>query len=374
MVELVCFRSELYKALRVVSRVVPGKPPAVIVPFGGILMRATGNNLSLTGCNLDTGITTNIKSKVDIEGEMNLPAKVFTDIVRCLPDEEVSIKSDDHYLTTIKSGSVEYTITGIPTQEYPKIPTISNGKRIMLPANKLKSMIKQTLFAVATNDTRPQHTGVLFNVSPDGLTVVSEDGYRLALRRESATGGLAAHFIMPGKTLTELSKLLRGNGEIQIQFNNRHAIIFIESFQIFTRLLEEEFLDYDSAIPKDSQTTVVVSTKALIDSISRTRLLITNRRKKTLRLKFVGTQVKLSCNTEMGYVCDELPCTIAGPELEVGVNSRYLLDALRAVKEDEVKLEFGSPAQDIIQTMKMVSPENDRFLFMILLDRLQPER
>lgn len=366
--EFTCFKTELYKALSVVSRAVPTKPP--LAQLGGILMRTAGDKLSLTGYNLEIGITTKVDAKVDREGELDLPAKIFTDIIRRLPDEEVHIQIGDGLLTTVKSGSAEFSIVGISAEEYPQLPSVKDWERISLPASTLKSMIDQTLFAVATDDTKPTHTGVLFDATPGRLTVVSLDGYRLALRRESTNGGPDAHFIIPGKTLSEVSKLLRGDEEVQIQFNPRHAVLWVGAYQIFTRLLEGQFLDYGKVIPKDSGTTAVVSTQALKDSVTRTSLLIADRLKSPLRLKFTGKRVQLTCSTAMGQASDELPCSLSGPELEIGFNSRFLLDALQAVEEDEVKLEIESP----VSPMKVVSPVNDRFLFLVLPVRLQPAR
>lgn len=281
--DLTCTKTELFKALSVVSRAVPNKPQ--LAPLGGILMRAADDKLSLTGYNLEIGITTKVDAKVATEGELDLPAKIFTDIIRRLPDKEVHIQNSDGLLTTVKSGSAEFSIMGILAEEYPQFPSVKDWERMSLPAGKLKSMIDQTLFAVATSDTKPAHTGVLFDAMPDRLTVVSVDGYRLALRRESTNGGPDAHFIIPGKTLSEVSKLLRGDEDVQIQFSPRHAVLWVGAYQIFTRLLEGQFLDYDQVIPKDSGTTAVVSTRALMESVTRTSLLITDRQKSPLRLR-----------------------------------------------------------------------------------------
>lgn len=364
-----CSRPELYEIVSNVSRAVSGKSALPVLE--GVLLRAKGKVLSLMGYDLDLGISAQMQAKIEEDGEIVLSAKLFVDMMRRMNGDTVLIETDEKYLTQIKSGSSEFTILGIPADEFPEMPAVQEESSIDLPQHLLKSMIDQTLFAISTNDAKPVHTGSLFQLEEGELRVISVDGFRLALRREKVNAQGSAQFIIPGKTLSEMNKLLSDEEEEQTRLflSKKHVVVSVGQYKLISRLLEGEFLDYKAAIPAGMNTTVTVGVRELIDSIERTSLLISDRLKSPLRIHFTDGQIEMSCSTAIGKAYDALSCALEGDEVEIGFNNRYMLEALRASGCDKVKLLISGP----LSPMKMVPLEGDSFLFLILPVRLKSE-
>ena len=365
---IVCDKTKLTEAVSVVSRAVSGK--STIPALEGILLKATENKLILSGYDLEMGITTSIDAVVKQPGELVLSARLFGDMVRRMPSDDVTILSDENLVTQIIGGAAEYTIIGLNAQEYPELPSLSETVSVSLSQSMLKSMINQTLFAISVSDAKPILTGSLFEVSENEITVVSVDGYRMALRREKVKAGQSIKFVVPGKALHEIAKLLSDSEEaVTLMVSRKHIIVNIGGYAVISRLLEGDFLDYRSAIPSDDKMAVTVNVREFIQSIERTSLLISDRLKSPLRLKFEGSLIKLSCSTTMGKAYDEFTASGITDSMEIGFNSKYLLDALRASECDTVKLLMSGPRAPV----KVVPLESDDFLFLVLPVRLKSE-
>lgn len=365
---IVCSRQLLVDAVANVSRAVSSRN--TLAALEGILLKAKNETLELTGYDLELAISTTIPARIVADGEIILSARLFLDMIRKMPSEQVSISADEKMLTQIKGGMTEYTILGIPASEYPELPAITETTTISLAQNTLKNMIGQTLFAVAVGDSKPVHTGSLFDLQDGELRVVSVDGYRLAMRREKLGVDQSLSFIVPGKSLLEVSKLLRDEDEpIEVHIAKRHILFTIGAYTVVSRLLEGDFLDYKAAIPADGKTHVRISTRELIQGIDRASLLISDNIKSPLRLFFEQGIIKISCSTAIGKSYDEIPCRQTGENMEIGFNSRYMLDALRACETDEILLVMNGPLAPI----KLVPPEGDSYTFLVLPVRLKSE-
>ena len=229
-------------------------------------------------------------------------------------------------------------------------------------------MIKQTIYAVADNDSRPIHTGTLFELKKNQINLVSVDGYRLAYREESIQNDLEISFVVPGKTLSEILKLLNDD-DTKVNIGRRHIMFQINGYFITSRLLEGQFLDYHSAIPKNHDTEVVVQTRTIIDSIERVSLLIMDRLKSPIRCVIEEDEIKLSCSTPIGRANDQFEVKMEGDPLEIGFNSRFLLDALRNAEGDEIRILFSGQTSPMIVRPK----EGNSFLFLVLPVRLKSE-
>ena len=367
--KFLCKTDLLNKAIMNVSLAVA--PKSSLVALEGILIRAQGSQISLVGYNLELGITTSVEAKVADEGEVVIPAKLFSEIVRKIESEEITISCDSRFLVEITGGVSQFTILGMSSLEFPELPSVGEeAAAVTLPRNKLGSMIDQTLFAVATSDAKPVHTGCLFHLEQGQVTVVAVDGFRLAMRKEKAEIEEPMTFIVPGKSLGELLKLLDSSEEpVELQVSRKHIMFTIGGCSLISRLLEGDFLDYNAAIPKESSTVVRIGTRALMSSIERTSLLISDRLKSPLRVEFGENLVKMSCSTTIGKAYDECRCTTEGKTVEMGFNNRYLMDALKNADTDQVRLEIGGP----LSPMKVVPPEGDSFLFLVLPMRLKSE-
>lgn len=336
----------------------------------GILIRNEENRLVLTAYDLEIGIQTELPAIISAPGAIILTAKLFAEIVRRSPDEDITIDVDDRNTATITSGVSCFTIIGMDSAEFPELPKITDADTIKMPQELLKSMIRQTLFAVADSTAKPIHQGSLFKIENGNLDVVSVDGYRLALRREAINYANNTEFVVPGKTLSEVLKLLKDSeGEVEICPSRRHILFRIDNYTVISALLEGEFLDYKSALPKDKKTEVTVSTRTMIESVERVSLLITDRLKSPVRCVIGEDTVKLFCTTTMGRATDQISAEISGDQLEIGFNNKYLLDALRAAETDEVRLQLGGP----ISPMLVLPKEGDAFSFLVLPVRLRSE-
>lgn len=336
----------------------------------GILIRSEENRLILTAYDLEIGMQTELPAIISAPGAIILTAKLFAEIVRRSPDEDITIDVDDRNTATITSGVSCFTIIGMDSAEFPELPKITDADTIKMPQELLKSMIRQTLFAVADSTAKPIHQGSLFKIESGNLDVVSVDGYRLALRREAINYANNTKFVVPGKTLSEVLKLLKDSeGEVKICPSRRHILFRIDNYTVISALLEGEFLDYKSALPKDKKTEVTVSTRTMIESVERVSLLITDRLKSPVRCVIGEDTVKLFCTTTMGRATDQILAEISGDQLEIGFNNKYLLDALRAAETDEVRLQLGGP----ISPMLVLPKEGDAFSFLVLPVRLRSE-
>ena len=364
--KITCDKQKLNEAVLNIQRAVSSK--SSIPALEGILLRADQDSLQLYGYDLELGITTILDCKTEEKGSIVLSARLLGEIVRRLPAPTVTISSGEKQITMIKSGEAEYSIVGIPAEEYPELPTVSSETSLKLPSETLRSMIRQTLFAVADNDAKPIHTGTLFELEPDHIRLISVDGYRLAIREESIRCDLKTSFVVPGKTLSEVLKLLGDSDEeLELQISRRHILFSIRNYTVISRLLEGEFLDYRAAIPNECSTEMKVSTQDFISSIERVSLLITDRLKSPVRCIFGDGEIRLSCSTAIGRAADQLDARITGNALEMGFNNRFLLDALRNAECDEVHIQLNGP----LSPMRILPPDGNSFLFLVLPVRLK---
>ena len=365
---IICDKQVLAEALSNVSRAVSSKN--TLAALEGILMKASDNKLYLTGYDLELAISTAIDAQVKAEGEIVLTAKIFLDMIRRLPSEQVTITTDEKNLTMIKGSMTEYTILGVPASEFPELPSVEQASVLTLPKAALKEMIGQTLFAIAVSDNKPVHTGSLFDFKDGELRLVSVDGYRLALRREKMETIGEMSFIVPGKSLSEVAKLMKDeDGMLALNVSKRHITFQIDGYRIVSRLLEGVFLDYKAAIPEGGQTTIRISTREMIQAIDRASLLISDNIKSPLRMHFQSGVIQISCSTALGKAYDEISCIQQGEDVEIGFNSRYMLDALKASEGDEIVMVLNGSLAPI----KLIPPEGDSFTFLVLPVRLKSE-
>ncbi len=363
---IVCERQALADAVGNVQRAVSAK--SALPALEGILLRASSNSLFLAGYDMELGITTTIEAQVEQPGEIVLTAKLFSEILRRMPDDEIFIESNEKNNTSIRCGNSEFSLMGFSSVDYPELPTINNGAAMNLQQNTLKSMIRQTLFAVAQTDTRPVHTGVQFEIKDRTLRLVAVDGSRLAIRSEPINSDEELQFVVPGKTLNEVLKLLGDEEEpLYVTVGARHIIMEIGGYSVFSRLLDGDFLPYRKAIPTQVSTTIHVNTREMIDAVERASLVINDRLKSPLICRFKEDRISLSCITALGSANDAVIAKIEGRQEEMGYNSRFLLDALKNTESDEIVIELsGSQAP-----MKILPASGEHFLFLVLPVRLK---
>ena len=363
-----CEKALLQAAISTTSRAV--SPKSSIPALEGILVEA-GNELRLTGYNLETGIRTVVPADIQEEGTLVLGARLFGDIIRKLPDDIVTFRSD-HYMVNITCGMSEFNILATDPEEFPELPTVEYQNTLTLSQSKLSSMISQTLFAVSDNESRPIHTGSLFEADDKGLTIVSVDGYRLALRHEAIDkkeGAESFSFVVPGAALSEVEKICADSDKVAtVVQGTRHVMFKVGPTTLVARRLEGEFLAYRQAIPRNNTIHVVGETRALLASIDRVSLIISDKLKSPLRCVFDHNLLKISTKTAIGDAYDECPLEGDGGGLEIGFNNKYLMDALKAAPADRVRLELTTGVSPCVI---LPTEGEESFLYMVLPVRLK---
>ena len=363
-----CEKALLQAAISTTSRAV--SPKSSIPALEGILVEA-GNDLRLTGYNLETGIRTVVPAEIQEEGTLVLGARLFGEIIRKMPDDMVTFQSNN-YMVNIKCGMSEFNILGTDPEEFPELPTVEYQNSLILAQDKLKAMISQTLFAVSDNESRPIHTGSLFEVDDSGLTIVSVDGYRLALRHEAIDkkeGAPEFSFVVPGAALSEVEKICSDVDEpASVTQGARHVMFKVGDTMLVARRLEGEFLAYRQAIPRNNTIHVVGDTRALLASIDRVSLIISDKLKSPLRCVFDNGVLKITTKTAIGDAYDECPIDGDGEGLEIGFNNKYLMDALKAAPADKVRLELTTGVSPCVI---LPTEGEENFLYMVLPVRLR---
>jgi DNA polymerase-3 subunit beta len=367
-----CEKALLLQAINVTSRTVALK--SAIPALEGILVEA-GKDLILTGYNLETGIQATVPADITQPGSLVLSAKLFGDIVRRLPDDIVEFTSD-HFTVKIKCGISEFNILGTDAAEFPALPSVDYVNSVKMEQRKLKAMISQTIFAVSTNQARPIHTGSLFEVDAEGkVTVVSVDGYRLALRREPSiekTGIPDFSFVVPGAALSEVEKICADTDDHEhpVEFiqGGRHIMFKVDNITLIARRLDGEFLNYRQSVPQNNPLVLTVSRRAMMSSVDRVALIITEKQRSPLRCTFGENILKIQTNTAIGSAYDECFVSGNGNGLEIGFNNKYLMDALKSAPADEIQLELNTPISPCVMRP---ADGSDNFLYMVLPVRLR---
>ena len=365
--KLTCNRPELLAALLGISKAV--SPKSTIPALEGILFKCSAYNLTLTAYDLELSITTVISADIEDPMDLVLNAKLLIEMIRKMESDIVTIQVGSDLRTTVRGGTARFVILGIPADDFPELTYPEEENRLSIPCGVLKAMIDKTLYAVATNDQKPVHTGTKFVIDGQSLTLVSVDGYRLAMSfRDDQSFNVFMSFVVPARTLAELSRLIGDREEnVELSTARRYAVFQIPGYTIMTRLLEGEFLDYTKSIPESFRTRVRIYVDAFHDAVERASLMISERFKSPLRMRFENGCVTISCSTPLGNSNDVVDCLIEGEDIEIGFNSKYILDALRNSGCEELLLEMNTPTTPV--KILPVDPE-DRFLFLVLPIRI----
>lgn len=365
-----CNARELNTACNNVMRAVSTK--MTVPTIEGILMECGSDTLSLTGYDFEFGINTTLQASVTEPGAIVINAKVLCNIIKELTAETVTFDISGTSVSII-CGAAQYAITGIDADDYPELPSVSGGYPLFLNQNLLQKMVQQTLFAVADSEaSKPVHTGLKFEMSLNQLRLIGVDGYRLAIRTETVKyDGEDISFIVPKKTVRELIKLLNPEEDenISVSVGKRHIVFEVGQYSIISRLLEGEFLDYNAAVPKSSNTTVLINNEDAIHCITSTIPVIENNQKNPIRCLFDADEMRVSTVSGLGRVVNYTHANVSGDRVEIGFNSKYVLDALNAADTDQVRIELSGP----VSPVKVLPMTDDSFLFLVLPMRLKNE-
>ncbi|MBQ4313468.1 MAG: DNA polymerase III subunit beta [Clostridia bacterium] len=349
------------EALANVSRAAAPKSTLNIIE--GIFMRAGRKGLYMCCYNLDMGIAKNINANVSHEGSVVMPIRLC-EIVRRLPGERVSIEVDEKLRVHIKSDFSEFDIIGMPSIEFPELPTVDSEHSVIIPQGALRTMISQTSFAISSRTDKPVYTGALFEVEGGTMRAVTLDGFRVAVRIEEVKCDGTFNFIVPGKTLNELSKMLGDSDDsVEINVAKHNIIFFIDGYSIISRLMSGQFINYRTAfaVPAGS-TEVRVKTSTLVAAIERIALVVSEKYKSPVSCTFVPDHIRFVCETAIGRAEDEISCSCPCDKVRIGFNARYMLDAFRAVDTDEIRLLVTNGRTPV----QVLPPEGEHFMFLLM--------
>lgn len=364
-----CEKYILQNAITIAMRAVASKSP--IQHLEGLLIEA-GMKVRITGFDLKEGIYTSIDADVAQAGSIVVEAKLFSEMIRRLPDGMVTITTDNNLSVNVKCGKSEYNFIGLNAEDFPELPNVEGINYITLPQNMLKSMINQTIFAVSDSETRPVYTGELFEIDNSTLTIVAVDGYRLAKRTEKIDGELEnCTFIVPGTALADVERICGDEEDaVEIVVGAKHISFVIGSTVLVSRRLEGDFLNYRKSIPSEFKYVLGISRQELISAIDRVTIVVTEKNNSPVRMTVNDFYIDLLCNSGISRAEDVCGCEGTGEGLEIGFNGRYMKDALKAAGVDKLDLKLNTPNSPCVIK---ANNGDESFEYMILPVRLRAD-
>ncbi len=371
--KIICYKDKILKAINSVVKGVASKTPMPILE--GILIQTNDNEIKLTTYDLELGIEYVMECDVKEQGSTVVNAIMFSEIIRKLPDTEIYITVNNNNLLEIECEGSHYKLATMNPDEFPELPKIEIENSIELEQNTLKNMIRKTIFAVSTEETRPILTGCLIETENNKLNIVAVDGFRLALRSvylNKKTNNFSA--VIPGKTLNEINKILLDSFEVvKIGISKNQALFEMDNCKVVTRILDGEFLNYKNVIPNNWETRIRVNKVNLQDCFERISLIasssIEKEKKYPVKVQIDIGKVTISCTNQTGDAKEELFISTEGRNLEVGFNPKYFLDSLKVIDDEEVFVEFGSSISPAL-----IKPiENSDYVYMILPIRIKED-
>lgn len=339
--KMICSKSNLAKGVSIVSKAVATKTTMPILEC--ILVDASLDIIKLTANDMELGIETTIEGEIIEHGIIALNAKLFSEIVRKLPDNEVTIETDESNQTMISCEKAKFTIAAQSGEDFSYLPAIEKEDSIEISEFTLKEVIRQTIFSIADNDTNKMMAGELFEIEDDMLKVVSLDGHRISIRKIKLRDSYEKRkVIVPGKTLQEISKIIGGesDAEVEISFTNNHIVFEFDKTLVVSRLIEGDYFRVDQMISSDYETKVTVNKRELLDCIDRATLLIKEGDKKPIIINIGDETMQLKIKSQIGSMDEEIMIEKEGKDLLIGFNPKFMIDALRVIDDEEVDLYF----------------------------------
>ena len=340
----------------------------------GLLFSLKGGDLTVCGYDLEKGVRTSGSVVPGNDGSVIINAQKITSIIKNLPECDICVESDERNMVRISGGMSEFTIHGVTPEAFPNLPSLGGENSFNISRSLMKDIINSTVFAVAQSEARPILTGELFMIENRTLTVVALDNFRLALRIEKNCvfdNDNKFSFVVPGKALSDLARLLDDSEEpLTVEFTAKYIIFKIGEMIFFSRLLEGEYLDYKRALPNNNKIFAAVKRSEFIESAERASLLVDEKLRTPLRCRFEDGNLNISCSTQYGSVNDNLKISKQGDDIEIGFNNRYLLDALRACKDEKLMVSMSTPLMSMIVEPEIKDP-NSSYTYLVLPVKLK---
>ena len=360
--KLICSKSNLLHGVNIVSKAVPTRTTMAILEC--ILIDASANEIKLTANDMELGIETKIEGEIAERGIIALDAKIFSEIVRKLPDSDVVIETDSNFKTTITCEKSKFNIVGKSGDDFSYIPSIERNECISISQFTLKEVIRQTIFSIADNDNNKLMTGELFEIEENQLKVVSLDGHRISIRNiELKNNYDHKKVVVPGKTLQEVSKILPGSAEeeVNIFLSENHIVFEFDDTTVVSRLIEGEYFKIEQMLSSDYDTKVKINKRELLDCIDRATLLVKEGDKKPIIMNITDGNMELKINSFIGSMNEDIDITKEGKDILIGFNPKFFIDALRVIDEEEVSLYMVNPKAPCF-----IKDDEGKFIYLIL--------
>lgn len=334
-----------------------------------ILLKAHNNQVTLVGYNLELGIESTIEAEVLEEGSIALESKIFSEIIRKMPNQTVDISTSSNHMTNIICEKSKFSIAGQLGDEFPDLPKVEQMNKYTISQVVFKDMIRQTIFSVAQEESRPILTGEMIQLKDNSFRMVTVDGYRISYRNiPISTENQKCEVVVPGRTLNEISKILSSDehDEMDIYFEDKHVLFDLGESKVVSNLLEGEFLKYEQVFSSDYETKVKVDRKEFLMSIERAALISREGKKNPIKIEIDGDNMIITSRAELGTALEEVAIELEGNNLSIAFNPKYLIDALKSIDDDEVSITFISSLTPCI-----IHPiEGDHYKYLILPIRL----
>ena len=364
---LVCSKNLLVEALAVAIKAVSSRTNMPILEC--CLLTADESGLTVTTKDLEMAIKTKaIESEVSENGSIALDVKVFGDIIRGLPGPQIEIVSDEKHLTTIKSGKSEFKILGMNPVDFPELPEVGKAQSFKISANQLKNMVRQTVFSVSQDNSKPVLCGQLLDISEGIIKMVTVDGFRISLRSfeidDSDADDQAIKMVVPGKAMDEISKILPTDADevVSFYYTQKHIMFDLGSCIVVSNLLEGEFINYENMFTNEITTLITTGRAEILESINRATLISRDTKKVHVKLSITDSVMAISCNTEMGTSHEEVNVLQDGPDIEIAFNPKYLIDVFKTLDAEKITIAFTSPLSPCV--IKVEDSEDYKYLVL----------
>ena len=360
--KLICSKQNLLYGVNIVSKAVPTRTTMAILEC--ILIDASANEIKLTANDMELGIETKIEGQIEERGIIALDAKIFSEIVRKLPDSDVTIETDSNFKTTITCEKAKFNIVGKSGDDFSYIPFIERNESVHMSQFTLKEVIRQTIFSIADNDNNKLMTGELFEINENELKVDSLDGHRISIRKIQLKENYEhKKVVVPGKTLQEISKILPGNAdsEVDIYITDNHIVFEFDDTTVVSRLIEGEYFKIEQMLSSDYETKVKINKRELLDCIDRATLLVKEGDKKPIIMNVTDESMELKINSFIGSMNEEIDIKKDGKDILIGFNPKFFIDALRVIDDEEVTLYMVNPKAPCF-----IKDDEENYIYLIL--------
>lgn len=360
--KLICSKTNLLKGVTIVSKAVPSKTTMSILEC--ILIDASANEIKLTANDMELGIETRIEGEILEKGVIAVDAKVFTEIVRKLPDNNITIESKNNFQISITCEKAHFNISGKSGEDFSYLPYIEKTDFLTLSQFTLKEVIRQTIFSIADNDNNKLMTGELFEIHENQLKVVSLDGHRISIRKiELKENYQDRKVVVPGKSLQEISKILSGetDEEVRIFFTNNHIVFEFDTTTVVSRLIEGEYFKINQMLSNDYETKFVINKKELLNCIDRATLLVKEGDKKPIIFRISDDNMEININSQLGSMKEEIDIEKEGKDIMIGFNPKFLIEALRVIDDENITIYMVNPKAPCY-----IKDEEQQYIYLIL--------